>query len=91
MSQPELNVSQCYTEDVWFTVRTYLCGGVIWHFFDKLSSLTPFNRLPMSHKTLLFVSKKTPKNAVMLQLDCTSLFTPKMKANAVPRLLSSLV
>ena len=33
--------------------------------------------------------KKTPNDAVTLQRQ--SQFTPKMKANAVPRLLSSLV
>ena len=36
-----------------------------------------------------FISWKTPNNAVTPQ--CQSQFTPKMKANAVPRLLSSLV
>ena len=39
---------------------------------------------------LHFISyKKTPNDAVTPQ--CQSQFTPKMKANAVPRLLSSLV
>ena len=39
---------------------------------------------------LHFISwKKTPNDAVTQQ--CQSQFTPKMKANAVPRLLSSLV
>ena len=36
-----------------------------------------------------FMKKKTPNNAVTPQ--CQSQFTPKMKANANPRLLSSLV
>ena len=40
--------------------------------------------------TLHFISlKKTPNYAMTPQ--CQSQFTPKMKANAVPRLLSSLV
>ena len=38
---------------------------------------------------ILFHEKKTPSNAVRAQRQ--SQFTPKMKANAVPRLLSSLV
>ena len=39
------------------------------------------------HET--FMEKKTPNGAVTPQRQ--SQFTPKMKANAVPRLLSSLV
>ena len=39
--------------------------------------------------TLFFLKKKTPNDAVTPQHQ--SQFTPKMKANAVPRLLSSLV
>ena len=39
--------------------------------------------------TFYFMKKKTPNDAVTPQ--CQSQFTPKMKANAVPRLLSSLV
>ena len=39
--------------------------------------------------TFYFMEKKTPNYAVTPQ--CQSQFTPKMKANAVPRLLSSLV
>ena len=38
---------------------------------------------------ILFRTKKTPNDAVTIQRQ--SQFTPKMKANAVPRLLSSLV
>ena len=50
--------------------------------------------LDMNSKKLViplhFISwKKTPNNAVTLQHQ--SQFTPKMKANAVPHLLSSLV
>ena len=47
------------------------------------------NRVAKSHEFLMFVSKKKLNNAVMPQRQ--SQFTPKMKANAVPRLLSSLV
>ena len=39
--------------------------------------------------TFYSMKKKTPNDAVTPQ--CQSQFTPKMKANAVPRLLSSLV
>ena len=39
--------------------------------------------------TFYFMKKKTPNHAVTPQ--CQSQFTPKMKANAVSRLLSSLV
>ena len=39
--------------------------------------------------TFYFMKKKTPNDAMTPQRQ--SQFTPKMKANAVPRLLSSLV
>ena len=42
-----------------------------------------------SFRYILFRTKKTPNDAVTIQRQ--SQFTPKMKANAVPRLLSSLV
>ena len=43
----------------------------------------------LSFRYILFHAKKTPNDAVTPQRQ--SQFTPKMKANAVPRLLSSLV
>ena len=43
----------------------------------------------LSFRYILFHEKKTPNDAVTPQRQ--SQFTPKMKANAVPRLLSSLV
>ena len=49
-------------------------------------SWIPWN---LSFRYILFHEKKTPNDAVTSQ--CQSQFTPKMKANAVPRLLSSLV
>ena len=45
--------------------------------------------LNLSFRYILFREKKTPNDAVTPQRQ--SQFTPKMKANAVPRLLSSLV
>ena len=41
------------------------------------------------HSVSFYFTKKTPNDAVTPQRR--SQFTPKMKANAVPRLLSSLV
>ena len=41
------------------------------------------------HSVTFYFIKKTPHDAVTPQRQ--SQFTPKMKANAVPRLLSSLV
>ena len=43
----------------------------------------------LSFRYILFHELKTPNDAVKPQ--CQSQFTPKMKANAVPRLLLSLV
>ena len=43
----------------------------------------------LSFRYILFHEQKAPNDAVTPQLQ--SQFTPKMKANAVPRLLSSLV
>ena len=54
-------------------------------------SATPFmNFMQTGHSiTINFMKKKTPNDAVTPQRQ--SQFTPKMKANAVARLLSSLV
>ena len=54
-------------------------------------ALQSFTWIPwnLSFRYILFDEKKTPNDAVTPQ--CQSQFTPKMKANAVPRLLSSLV
>ena len=43
----------------------------------------------LSFRYILFYEEKTPNDAVTPER--WSQFTPKMKANAVPRLLSSLV
>ena len=45
------------------------------HGGDSLATLLqqyiPYKRESMSYKALMFVSKKTPKNAVTPQVDCT--------------------
>ena len=54
-----------------------------------LSGNFPWIPWKSSFRYILFHKKKTPNDAVMPQRQ--SQFTPKMKANAVSRLLSSLV
>ena len=53
-----------------------------------MQTFIPWNPWKLSFRYILFHEKKTPNNAVTQH---HSQFTPKMKANAVPRLLSSLV
>ena len=55
--------------------------GLIWSFYHELYETC--------HSVTFYFMKKTPNSAVTPQRQ--SQFTPKMKANAVPLLLSSLV
>ena len=61
------------------------CWSSLW------SSSGVFTWIPWnsSLRYIIFHEKKTPNDAVATQRQ--SQFTPKMKANAIPRLLSSLV
>ena len=58
-------------------------------FFSGLSVSPIMNSMKLVIPLHSISSKKIPNDAVTLQRQ--SQFTPKMKANAVPRLLSSLV
>ena len=63
---------------------------LVHHFLLTLPKSNTWIPWKLSFRYILFHEKKnTPNNAVTPQ--CQSQFTPKMKANAVPRLLSSLV
>ena len=60
------------------------------HFISWINSFSDISRKWVLPNMIRAVNwKKTPSNAVTPQ--CQSQFTSKMKANAVPRLLSSLV
>ena len=59
------------------------------HYFAQFSNWEHEFHETCHSVTFYFMEKKTPNDAATPQ--CQSQFTPEMKANAVPRLLSSLV
>ena len=68
-------------------VPTYIRHLLVWKSHWNLSSIHEFHET--CHSITFYFMKKDSKNAVTPQHQ--SQFTPKMKANAVPRLFSSLV
>ena len=72
--------------------QTLLHHIIVWHLLggkQTSKSLTGMNSMKLVIPLHFISRKKTPNDAVTPQRQ--SQFTPKMKANAVPRLLSSLV
>ena len=75
-----------YGHTLWQSL-SHLCNSLFKEPIWGISiSWIPWN---LSFRYILFHEKKATNDAVTPQ--CRSQFTPKMKANAVPRLLSSLV
>ena len=79
-----------------FLLALFSSAANHWRWPEKLVNTWWCQSTPLFHWILnlarfwcLFVSKKMPNDAVTPQ--CQSQITPKMKANAKPRLLSSLV
>ena len=64
-----------------------VCQTDLFFFFGRFYAHHEFHET--CHSVTFYFMKKTPNDAVTPQRQ--SQFTPKMKANAVPRLLSSLV
>ena len=80
-----LGISGTLTGNVSFVTRT---GGVC-RILEKKAFVIVHDFHETCHSITSYFIKKTPNDAVTSK--CQSQFTPKMKANAVPRLLSSLV
>ena len=67
---------------------TKISAGVS-HFFTEIFS--PLQKLTTVFTFTYVIIPWIPWNLSFRYIHCTGQFTPKMKANAVPRLLSSLV